>query len=54
MAAMVVIAQAGSMVAIMLAGSMATDVVMAPEVWMVLAEGGLHGQPGAMLALFAV
>ena len=50
---MVAIVQAGSMVAIVLAGSMATVVVMAPEVWMVLAEGGLHGQPDTML-VFAV
>jgi hypothetical protein len=41
------------MVAIARAGSVAAEAVMALAAWMVWAEGGLHGMPGATLAPYA-
>lgn len=46
-------APSAAMVAIARAGSVAAEAVMALAAWMVWAEGGLHGRPGATLAPFA-
>jgi hypothetical protein len=46
-------APSAAMVAIARAGSVAAEAVMALAAWMVWAEGGLHGMPGATLAPFA-